>query len=130
MFSVIFMGGKKPASRGCVLNMGSAEAVHTFALLSDEEAGEVASSGIFWQSVPRGESVRQVGDTESMTGVRLLGYTERTHSYTKTTTRALVNDKYDTGFPLSRARVLSPGIYLVTERLECKPLLLCSARIL
>lgn len=34
-------------------------------------------------------------------------------------------------FRLGRtARVFSPGIYLVTGRLECKPLLLCSARIL
>lgn len=103
--------------------------IHTFALLSDEEAGELASSGVFWQSVPRGDSVRQVGDTESMSGVRLLWYIKRTTKQKQT--RVLINDKYDSGLPLSRAaRVFSPGIYLVTERLECKPLLLCSARIL
>lgn len=45
--------------------------------------------------------------------------------------QVLINDKYDSGLPLGRAaRVCSPGIYLVTGRLGCKPLLLCSARIL
>lgn len=48
------------------------KAIHTFALLSGEEAGELASSGVFWQSVPTGDTVRQVVETESMSGVRLL----------------------------------------------------------
>ena len=45
------------------------KAIHTFALLSEqEEAGELASSGVFWKSVPTGDSVRQVGEAESMAG--------------------------------------------------------------
>lgn len=48
------------------------KAIHTFALLSEEDAGELASSGVFWHSVPTGDSVRQVGESESMSGVRLL----------------------------------------------------------
>ena len=48
------------------------KAIHTFALLSEEEAGELASSGVFWQSVPTGDSVRKVGETESISAVRLL----------------------------------------------------------
>lgn len=48
-----------------------------------------------------------------------------------THTRVLINDKYDGGLPQGRsARVFSPGMCQVTGRLECKPLLLCSARIL
>lgn len=34
------------------------KAIHTLAPLSD--AGELSSSGVFWQSVPTGDSVRKV----------------------------------------------------------------------
>lgn len=49
----------------------SDQTTHTFPVISDEDAGELASSGVFWKSVPGGESVRQAGDTESMSGVTI-----------------------------------------------------------
>lgn len=118
------------------------KAIHTFALLSVEDAGELASSGVFWQSVPTGDSARQVGETESMSGVRLFWYITRrkkkkkkrkkskiTHTHTH---ESWLMTNMTVAFRWGRAaRVFSPGIvYLVTGRLECKPLLLCSARIL
>lgn len=55
----------------CVVDDLTSQTVHTFPVISDEDAGELASSGVFWKSVPGGESVRQAGDTESMSGVRI-----------------------------------------------------------
>lgn len=82
-------------------------------MISGEDAGELASSGVFWQSVPGGESVRQVGDTESMSGVRIRAKMPQGE---EKKTRVLINDKYDSGLPLKgRVRVSSPGIHLVTE---------------
>lgn len=44
----------------------------TLALLSEEEeAGELASSSV-WHNVPAGDSVRQVGDIESMSAICFL----------------------------------------------------------
>lgn len=57
------------------------------------------------------------------------GRERKTHTQTHTRSWSMTN--VSVAFPPGRAaRVWSPGIYLVTGRLGCKPLLLCSARIL
>lgn len=107
------------------------KAIHTLAPLSEEDAGEIASSGVFWQSVPTGDSVRKVGETASISGVWLFLYIRVNKQKIKHNTSPAQWQIYIyIELPLGRERVFSPGIYLVTGWLECKPLLLSPARIL
>lgn len=110
-----------------LLDLWSTKASHTFALLSDEDAGELASSCVFWLSVPKGDSVRQVGDTESMSSVRLLWCIKKKkiggqnlkniYIFKSHKSRSMTN----VTVALRRAErpwVFSPGMYLVTGRLK------------